>query len=279
MKSLNKIAILLATYNSQNFLEEQLESLYNQTIIDWVLYIRDDGSSDDTLNIIQTYKERYSNIIHYVDSKKGLGAMKSFLALLEYVEADYYMFCDHDDVWLPSKIELSLDKIIKTELEYPELPVIVHTDLKVVNKNLKVINQSFWQMSAIKPNIIEDTEFIQVFNCVTGCTMIFNNYVKKLAFPFVDETPMHDWWLALQTLKTGGIVKHIDVPTILYRQHGNNEVGARNVSISYFINKITSLKNTVQGHSQHIKFLKKINGLSAIQYYYYKLYYTILRNL
>jgi glycosyltransferase involved in cell wall biosynthesis len=277
MKS--KLAILLATYNSQRFLEEQLGSLYRQTNDNWILYIRDDGSTDGTLEIINTYKNKYSNIVLFDDSKTGLGAMKSFLTLLKNVESDYYMFCDHDDVWLPNKVELSLNKIIQTESEYPERPIIVHTDLKVVDRNLELINPSFWQMSAIKPNVIENKNIIQVFNCVTGCTMIFNNNVKVVSFPYVEEAPMHDWWIALQTLKNGGVIKNIEVATILYRQHGNNEVGARNVTFDYFVNKIKGLKRTLQLHSQHINFLKKINGLNAFQYYYYKLYYTVLRNL
>ncbi|UUW09495.1 glycosyltransferase family 2 protein [Flavobacterium plurextorum] len=277
MKS--KLAILLATYNSQKFLEEQLASLQNQTNKDWILYIRDDGSTDNTLNIIEINKKQYPNIVVLDDSNKGLGAMKSFFYLLENVDAEYYMFCDHDDVWLPNKIEISLANIIKAEFDHPNKPVIVHTDLKVVNGNLEVIKPSFWKMSAIKPKIIQNENLIQVFNCVTGCTMIFNKEVKGITFPYVDQAPMHDWWIALQTIKKGGVVKHLEAATILYRQHGNNEVGARNISFYYFFNKIKDLQKTLEGHSQHIKFLKKINGLNAFQYYYYKLYYTILRKL
>lgn len=275
----SKLAILLATYNSQRFLEEQLESLYKQTTNNWTLYIRDDGSTDRTLQIINEYQKKYSNIVLLTDSQFGLGAMKSFLTLLENVDADYYMFCDHDDVWLPDKVELSLKNIVQAELEQPGKPIIIHTDLKVVDGSLALINPSFWHMSAIKPSVIENKNLIQVFNCVTGCTMIFNESVKKLSFPYVEEAPMHDWWIALQTMRKGGVIKHVKIPTILYRQHGNNEVGARNVKLNYFIKKIRSLQQTLRGHSQHIKFLKKINGLNGLQYYYYKLYYTILRNL
>lgn len=275
----NKLVILLATYNSQNFLREQLESLYNQTEKEWDLYIRDDGSTDDTFKIVKEFKNRYSNIILLEDSNFGLGAMKSFLTLLENVHADYYMFCDHDDVWLPNKVELSLKKIIQTELENVGKPIIVHSDLKVVNDSLQLINSSFWEMSAIKPNLLENKKLIQVFNCVTGCTMIFNVKVKHLAFPYIDQAPMHDWWLALQTLRSDGIIKHIDTATILYRQHGNNEVGARSITFNYFVKKIIRLKKTVQGHAKQINFLKQIKGLNAVQYYYYKIFYTILRNL
>ncbi len=276
---MNKLAILLATYNSQKFLAQQLDSLYNQTEKNWSLYIRDDGSDDDTLLIVDDFRKRYGNITLVDDRKSGLGAMRSFLTLLNEVDADYYMFCDHDDIWLPNKIELSIEKMLSTEREHPDKPVIIHTDLTVVNDDLKVINASFWEMSAIKPNTIEDKNLIQVFNCVTGCTMIFNCKVKALAFPFVNEAPMHDWWLALQTLRNNGVIKHLKEKTILYRQHTLNEIGARNVKLGYFVKKITDLKNTLNGQFKQIRFLKKINGLSALQYYYYKLFYTIYRNL
>jgi glycosyltransferase involved in cell wall biosynthesis len=275
----SKLAIMLATYNSEKFLVEQLESLYNQTEKDWILYIRDDGSKDSTLKIINDFKERYDNIIFIKDDFIGLGAMNSFLKLLEIVEADYYMFCDHDDVWLPNKVEISLLHLIQVQFENAGKPIIVHTDLSVVNENLEVINPSFWKMSAIKPVVLENKYYIQVFNCVTGCTMIFNSKVKNLAFPYVKEAPMHDWWITLQTLKNGGVVKHIEKATILYRQHGSNEVGARDISINYFVKKIVGLKKTLEGHSEQINFLKKIKGLNTFQYYYYKLIYTISRNL
>lgn len=279
MKLDTKLAILLATYNSARFLEAQLDSLFQQTVRDWVLYIRDDGSIDSTLAIIAAYRKKYSNIVLLEDEKKGLGAMNSFMVLLAQVETDYYLFCDHDDVWLPNKIELTFNRLLDLEIQNPETPIIVHTDLQVVDQNLDLLHPSFWKMSAIKPHVIENKNLIQVFNCVTGCTMAFNQEVKELAFPYVTETPMHDWWLAIVTVRNKGLIEHLPVSTILYRQHGNNEVGARNTSFSYFVNKIKNLKTTMKGHLEHIAFLQKIKGLGAMQYYYYKIYYTLIRKI
>lgn len=275
----HNLAILLATYNSQKFLAQQLESLFNQTNRDWTLYIRDDGSTDATISIIEDFMDKYSNIKLITDNESGLGPMKSFLELLRKVEAYYYMFCDHDDIWLPEKVSTSINSMQLICSDYPDKPVIVHTDLIVVNDNLEVINSSFWKLSAIKPKIIANRNLIQVFNCVTGCTMIINEKVKKISFPFIDDAPMHDWWLALQTLRKGGIIKHIAEPTILYRQHGSNEVGARNVQLNYFVQKINNFQNTLEGHSKQIRFLKQINGLNSFQYYYYKLFYTLWRKI
>ena len=271
-------SILLATYNSSTFLDEQLESLFLQTDRNWNLIIRDDGSSDNTLDIIEKFKSKYPNISLLEDNKKGLGAMKSFLELLKQTESPYYFFCDHDDIWLPNKIENTRKKMKELELYNNNLPLIIHTDLKVVDEKLNFIHQSFWSLSGIKPDILEQKNYIQVFNCVTGCTMMFNHLVKKLAFPFPDNTPMHDWWLSIKTVEGGGIIKHLEDQTILYRQHSSNVVGARKIDFLYFIKKLYSLKETFAGHQLHLQFLKEINGLNVFKYYFYKLIYTVMRN-
>lgn len=274
-----KIAILLATYNSSLFLEEQLDSLFNQNYLEWQLYIRDDGSKDNTQEIIQVYKSRYDNITIVDDGDSGVGALNSFMKLLKNVDADYYFFCDHDDIWERDKISKSLKLMIDIEKINPNKPIIVHTDLKVVDRQLNITSNSFWKSSGIKPKLLENERFIQVFNCVTGCTMLLNKKSKDISFPYPTSAPMHDWWIAIQTLRCKGIIHHLNDSTILYRQHGGNEVGARSVNFNYFFNKIKTLKQTLHGHKVHIAFLKEIDGLNALQYYYYKLIYTIVRKL
>lgn len=273
-----KIAILLSTYNSAKFLKVQIDSILTQTNTDWILYIRDDGSTDDTLEVISSYLKR-GNIFLLKDSNKNIGAMKSFMFLLSQVKADYYMFCDHDDLWLPDKVELAKSEIIKMEMLWNKKPIIVHTDLIVVNNNLKVISNSFWRSSKLIPDVIATKNLIQVFNCVTGCTMIFNNEAKKVSFPFPESTPMHDWWITIRVLQENGKIKHIKEPTILYRQHDKNVVGAKNIDYSYFKSKLKNLWSTFEGHKSQIYFLKMIKGLTPFQYYYYKIKYTIQRNL
>ena len=273
------VAILLATYNSEKFLKTQLDSIINQTYQDWKLYIRDDGSKDSTLLLINEYVKKYSRISIVNDSYTGLGAAKSFMKLLEKVESDYYMFADHDDYWLPTKVEESIKKLKETEDKFSEKPIIVHSDLFVVDQDLKIKQSSFWKSSGIKPNMLKNKNIVQVFNFVTGCTMIFNKKVKDIVFPFPDTIPMHDWWLTIQVLKNDGIIEELEKPLIYYRQHGMNEVGARNVNGKYFINKLLNMKNTVDVQLKHVDFLKVINGLNIIGYYWYKIYYTILRKI
>jgi len=273
------VAILLATYNSEKFLKTQLDSIINQTYQDWKLYIRDDGSKDSTLLLINEYVKNYSRISIVNDSYTGLGAAKSFMKLLEKVESDYYMFADHDDYWLPTKVEESIKKLKETEDKFSEKPIIVHSDLFVVDQDLKIKQSSFWKSSGIKPNMLKNKNIVQVFNFVTGCTMIFNKKVKDIVFPFPDTIPMHDWWLTIQVLKNDGIIEELEKPLIYYRQHGMNEGGARNVNGKYFINKLLNMKNTVDVQLKHVDFLKVINGLNIIEYYWYKIYYTILRKI
>ncbi|MBL3547349.1 glycosyltransferase family 2 protein [Chryseobacterium sp. KMC2] len=272
-------SILLATYNSSYFLRAQLNSLYEQTDLNWELIVRDDGSTDNTIEIIREYQQKYNNIKILEDNEKGLGAMNSFMRLLEKTKSEYYFFCDHDDVWLPHKIEVSKNAMYKAEEKNKNIPIIIHTDLIVVDGNLKVINDSFWKSSGIKPNILDNKNFIQVFNFVTGCSMMFNNTAKQVSFPYPKRTPMHDWWIAIQTLKNNGKVIHLENPSILYRQHGGNEVGARKVDLNYFVKKVKNINATLKGHQEHIEFLKEAKGLNVFQYYFYKILYTIIRKI
>lgn len=274
-----QISILLATYNSSRFLRAQLDSLFSQSFREWTLIIKDDGSTDDTLDIIKDYQKRFSEIILLEGSEKNVGAKESFMWLLKNTDADFYFFCDHDDIWLPNKVRDSLDLMIRTEETNPTDPIIIHSDLRVVDQDLLVISESFWKSSGIKPKKLENKNLIQVFNCVTGCTMLINKKVKLIAFPYPASIPMHDWWLAIVTLRNKGIIKHINEPTILYRQHGTNEVGARNINATYFIKKLQNISQTIEGHKEIIYFLKDIGGLNLLQYYYYKIKFTLQRKL
>jgi len=272
------IAILLATYNSTSFLAEQLDSLFNQTNQDWTLYIRDDGSNDDTMNIIQKYQDKYhERIIIMNDPEHHIGPMNSFMRLLERTNADYYMFCDHDDIWLPHKIETSINHMIQNEKRYPQTPIVIHTDLQVVDQQLNKISDSFWAYSKLKPHILKKFNYIGVCNCATGCTMLLNKYAKNIAFPYPPHAPMHDWWITAKVAKLGKIIE-IPEATILYRQHMTNEVGARKITLSYFIRKIINLTNTLKGHKELFPFHKSIGYGSITKYYLYKILYTIRRN-
>lgn len=274
-----KIQLLLATYNSEKFLNELFDSLIGQTYSNWELLIKDDGSTDATLEIINNYLLKDIRFRYINTKSEGKGAAGNFMSLLKVADADYFFFCDHDDVWLPEKIEKTLSLLDKYSKENPSLPIIVHSDLFVVDQDLKMISESFWKSSGIKPKLLKGKNISQVFNHVTGCAMAFNKNVQTIAFPFTPDIPMHDWWLVIQTLRHGGLIKEINEPTILYRQHLSNEVGARTVKFSYFVKKIVDIKTTLKKQWIQIKFLRNIKGINFIQYYYYKIYYTFLRKI
>lgn len=274
-----KVSLLLATYNSERYLREQLDSLCNQSFSDWNLYIRDDGSTDNTLQIIEAYSQNDSRFSLLKDGLKNLGAAMSFMELLKNVESDYYFFCDHDDVWLTDKLMISLQKLQQEEAVNKDKALIVHSDLYVVDQNLQVVNNSFWKSSGIKPSILKNKNFVQVFNFVTGCTMGFNKKARDISLDFPENIPMHDWWITINVLRNGGQVIDIKEPLIYYRQHMSNEVGARNVDSHYFLNKIRNIRVTLHGHTTNLEFLKSINGLGYFRYYFIKIFYSIIRKV
>lgn len=243
---ISEVAILLSTYNGELFLAEQLNSIIAQTFTDWKLYIRDDGSSDRTIDIIQKFVSLDDRILFLASiSEENLGVKASFFKLLMSVDSDYYMFCDQDDVWKPDKIELTLNKIKDSD---NNRPAMVFTDLAVVDKQLNPINGSMMRSQNLRFH--NQLSHLLVQNSVTGCTMLFNKKLKeKIKDTDVRNMLMHDWWLAL-VASCFGEINYLDKRTILYRQHGNNTVGFQSLSkqlTSSNIEKrvITSIAHTI----------------------------------
>lgn len=252
------IAILLSTYNGELFLQEQIRSVLNQTNKNWRLYIRDDGSHDNTVGIIEYYTSKYPNQIIAIDDKAGnLKSARSFMNLLNFVAADYYMFCDQDDVWLPFKIEITIEKIKELEAVHPTKGVLVFTDLSVVGADLKMINKSMWNYNQINPENARDFYRTTCLNSVTGCTVMFNNIIKEHVLPYPNEALMHDWWIALNAVHYG-IVDYITKPTVLYRQHNNNVLGAERKEKNHYLKRLIFLVTTIR---DNIKVIKMLNAL------------------
>lgn len=192
------------------------------------LLIRDDGSSDATPSLIGQYAAREDGRVAVLEDGKGnLGARGSYTVLLEHADADYVAFCDQDDVWLPERISKPLDRIRAVERELgPDTPILVHTDLVVVDEQLATLAPSFWAYARINPRQGESLNRLLVENVVTGCATMFNRALARLAHPIPGEALMHDWWLALVATALGRL-ECLPQRTVLYRQHGGNRVGAR----------------------------------------------------
>jgi glycosyltransferase involved in cell wall biosynthesis len=226
-----RVDILLTVYNGLPYLSDQIRSLQDQTHQAWRLWVRDDGSDDGTVDVLRAIAATDSRIRPLESDSGRLGALGGFGWLLEHaaLDADYIMFCDADDVWLPTKIEQTLDAMLSAERqdagEGQSRPVLVHTDLTVVGPNLEPIATSFWRFEGISPQPARLNRLL-VHNTVTGCTVMINRALRQLAGRVPPEAVMHDWWLALTAVAFGRVVS-VNSPTILYRQHGRNDTGAR----------------------------------------------------
>lgn len=222
------VEILMATFGGRAFLEEQLESLLDQSYRHWSLIIRDDGSSDGTLSLIHSYAARYPGKIRVVNSVANkLGPCGNFASLLEFSTAPYAMFCDQDDVWFREKIEISLEEMQRLEgLFGKSCPLLVHTDLQVVNENLEIIADSFWKHQNLSTNKFLSLNRLLVQNGVTGCATMINGSLRDMSRPIPAGAIMHDWWTAL-VASAFGKIGFIDRPALKYRQHDCNEVGAK----------------------------------------------------
>ncbi len=272
------LAILLATYNGAKYLKEQLNSLLTQTYNDFTIYIHDDNSTDATLSIIQEYTANHNNIILLQDPQTIRGAKGSFGWLMEQVEAQYYMFCDQDDVWLPTKIQQSIELIKKKEIQNgTNTPIVINSDLQVVDQNLKTINESMWVTSKLNPTLLQQLKYLQVYNFSTGCTMIINKQSRDISLPIPPEALMHDSWITLKTLSSSGKVYSLPKPTILYRQHQNNEIGAAKINLQHIISRFFSLSDVYKLNKRQLNIVRLTSNISTIKYLYNKITYLLRR--
>lgn len=206
----------------------------NQTDSNWKLFIQDDCSTDRTVELIEPYVRRYPERITLLRNQENSGsAQKNFFSMLPLAEHSYCMFCDHDDVWKPRKIEMTVRRMMELERANGEdTPLLVHTDLAVTDENLKVVSDSMFRTQNLnrKGNKLNN---LIVQNNVTGCTMMVNKALVDMVGPIPEHAVMHDWWLALIAACFGKI-GFVRQATILYRQHRSNEVGAKNArSLGY----------------------------------------------
>ena len=258
LKFNNKIAVLLSTYNGETYIQDQIKSVLRQTQDNWILYIRDDGSTDNTISYINSFQKKYPNKIKILEDDLGnLKSARSFMHLLSKVQADYYMFCDQDDIWFPSKIEQTFKKMLEIERINFGKSILVFTDLTVVDSNLDVIDVSMWHFSKINP---ENSKAFYKCICnstVTGCTMLFNNNLKNRVLPYPSEALMHDWWISIIASKIG-IVEYLSYPTISYRQHEFNVLGAEKANNESILFKKKALNKLFQNNLKLIYMLEAL---------------------
>ena len=235
------IEILLATYNGERFLPEQIESITSQSFKDYYILASDDNSSDCTFEILRSYESVLGEKIKVVQSNTH-SAKENFYNLLDMADAEYIALCDQDDFWESDKLEKSLKAIQRLEKRYgKEMPILVHSDLEIVDENLNSQNKKMSELTGISEAIKyakKESKYLYtisteksfsrylVENNITGNTVIINKALLDI-YKRPEVSFMHDWWLGLIAF-TFGKVGYLNECLVKYRQHESNELGANN---------------------------------------------------
>lgn len=224
------VDILLATYNGARFLPAQLDSIAAQDHAGWRIIARDDGSTDDTAYIVQDFAEKHPGKVFMFPEGPKQGAAGNFAALMRASDAPYAMFCDQDDVWYPDKISKTLEAMKALELMYgSDTPLLVHTDARVVDSYLSPLRPSYSSMMKLHPKRHPLSRLL-VQNTVHGCTAMLNRPLILAACNMPESARMHDHWAALVAASLG-MIAYLNFPTLDYRQHDANVIGARARSV------------------------------------------------
>lgn len=215
MNGKNKVAILMATYNGEEYIDEQIESILLQEFKDYDLIIRDDGSTDSTFDILKKYALKSKNIFIMQNNSKEHGQLANFSFLFDYAKEknyEYIMFSDQDDIWLPNKVSLSL----KTINQFGRKPILLYTNYLILDQYKRT------KKTAFNMHFKENFESIFVQNWIMGCTMMLNKEMIKQ----VEHIPLgvdnHDYWIALVASLLEKSIIYVDVPTMIHRLHNNN---------------------------------------------------------
>ena len=259
---MNAVDICLATYNGEKYIEEFLISLHTQKFQDFRILVSDDGSTDDTLQILEKYREKLNIIIITNEKPRPLGPAKNFMYLLGRSSAPYVMLADQDDVWHIKKIGTCLAMMFDVEGKDSHTPVFVFSDYSEVDDNLNVralsgLNKVGKNISITK--VVHDIEFT---NYVPGCTAMINRALVDLSCINVRDILMHDWWLMLLTKYNGGRFGFVELPLVLYRQHANNVIGIAPKS-SLVIKALNFCRTPI---SKYFSLLKQFDMVSASGY-------------
>lgn len=275
---MEKVIVLLSTYNGERYLAEQLQSLVAQKDVCSEILVRDDGSKDSTTRILDEWQEK--GLLSWYNSI-NLGPGKSFIDLLQNAApGNYYAFCDQDDVWMSEKLRLTMDKMKCVELANPGKPVIIHTDMHVVDENLNIIHDSFWRSSGLRPDVLRTFPYLCTCNSVNGCTIVMNSAARELILEkYVEhDVIIHDVISALTVAYYGGVIDYVDAPTVLYRQHSSNVVGAMAYSKSGAIkNRLKNIKKVINENIRLFKDVNKIGRINIFTYLCHKMKYLLIR--
>lgn len=244
---------MLSTYNGHRFLREQLDSLYAQENVEIHILVRDDGSEDDTVNILKGYQQKYGKMT--ILAEENVGCSRSFFTLVRYatehseIHSDYYAFCDQDDQWLLEKLKRATDKLDNSNAE---------NKLYFCTSNIVDVNLNVLSITSV-PKVFDYTTSV-FCNPALGCTMVFNRKLLEIC----NKAPevllgLHDAWMFKCANFFDADIIADDKPYINYRQHGDNVTTAYKSSFKRYM---TALKERV--------FKKKKAFYEVIKLFYYE---------
>ncbi len=234
------IEVVLPTYNGAFYLEAQLASIHAQTLRPIRVLLRDDGSSDGTPALLQVLQQRYGAWLQVLPADGNLGCTANVNRLLEATSAAYVALADQDDLWLPQKLEQALALMQQLERQHgAATPLLVHSDLELVDEAGAPLGCTYLQRQRLDPQRTAPVH-LAFTNVVTGCTALVNRALLERALPIPPEALMHDWWLALVASVFGQIAL-LELPTVLYRQHGGNVLGAQGRSWRWWQRRLRQL--------------------------------------
>lgn len=222
--------IAMATFNGERFLSEQIRSIQAQTVKDWTLLVRDDGSTDMTQVLLRGFAATDDRIEIVSEPAGNLGAVGNFAVLAGLARdrgVERLFFSDQDDVWFPDKVAHTLDALDDAEHQRGrDTPVLVYSDLQLIDSEGRVTQPSFMRFQRIRHEERAPLATLLVQNFVTGCAMAVNGALLRLAVPMPRTVLMHDWWFA-QFAAAAGTLAFISTPTVSYRRHESNTVTVR----------------------------------------------------
>ncbi|OED89075.1 glycosyltransferase [Vibrio breoganii] len=253
---MKNVDIVIAIFEPNHFLVEQVHSILKQTKSSRInsIILSDDskGKHFELIDKCLNMDER----IKYIRNNTGKNGPKwNFCNALTHTTGNYLVTCDQDDIWKNNKLKVLLEAIVKNEQCFGDnTPILVASDLSVVNEDLEVINKSFFKLRRYtKDNFLPFSVCFQ--NTLPGCSMLFNRTLLEMSMPMKDEVTMHDWWFHLVASFTG-VVEVIDEPLVLYRQHGNNVLGASKTKLSITKRLLEKLKYIYATNKQMVLLMK-----------------------
>ena len=242
MVNFNNLEVVMPVYNGAKYLEEQILSIYQQTLPPVRLIVKDDNSTDNSYELLCNLRKQYYGKWLEIapQSSENIGCIRNVACLLSLSKAEYIALSDQDDIWHPEKIETLLNEMLELEAKStPQLPILVHSELELIEHNMQVNGKLYTTNESINP-YRQSLNDLLITNVVTGCSTLLNRPLVTRALPFPEEVLMHDWWLALIASRYGKI-QFIEKPLLGYRQHSMNLLGSDGKGFKYLIKSIKRL--------------------------------------